>query len=140
MRFLVIGLNLVLSLTLTLPVVAQEPVTVPLEHDGRVGVWFVLEEAQRLNALDENTESRRQVIQLLERQLELAVEFEIPARQRAVAAALAIGETWHDVVESATERANEAESRLDSIWRQPILWLTIGLAVGSIVAGFLVSR
>jgi hypothetical protein len=103
-------------------------------------VWFTLEEAQRLNALDANTERRKREIKLLEEQLHLATGVEIPALHGAVKSFREIGALWKSVVQDSVTRAEKAERRLDSIWRQPILWLTIGLAIGSAAAGYLVSR
>lgn len=127
-------------IVLMLPSMAAAQVAVPLEHDGRPGVWFELDEARRLNALDSTLAMRARELHLLERQLELAVEFEIPALRRAVQATQEIGETWAGVVETATTRAREAEERADAWHTRPLLWVLIGLAVGGLLGGFIVSR
>lgn len=109
--------------------VRADDVAVPLQHDGKDGVWFVLEEAQRLNVLDELAPLKENKIRLLDRQLELA-KIEIVNVRIAVDASNERADLWR-------ETAKKAEARADaqSAWyRQPVLWFTVGALVGVTVS------
>jgi len=110
---------------LILALLLGDPVAVPLQHDGRDGVWFVLEEAQRLNTLDELAPLKENKIKLLDRQLELA-KIEIVNVRIAVDGEGKRANLWR-------ETAKKAEARADaqSAWyRQPVLWFAVGALVG----------
>lgn len=131
---LVGGLNLVPELS------RAQDVAVPLVHEGRPGVWFTLDEARRLNALDVSSALHAREVRLLETQLSIAVEREIPALRRALDLSERIAGTWRGVVQTANERATEAEERLDAWWREPGLWFALGVITTGVIAGVVVLR
>lgn len=109
----------------------QPPAAVALEHDGRPGVWFELAEAQRLNALDVSSGAQAARFRLIEQQLTLAVEVEIPALRRALELETQAAARWEASAGHQESRARAAEKRADAIWRSPALWLLFGLIVGA---------
>ncbi len=110
-------------------VARADDVAVPLQHDGKDGVWFVLKEAQRLNTLDELAPLKENKIRLLDRQLELA-KIEIKHVRIAVDASKERADLWESTARKVEKRADTAQAKLDVWYRQPVLWFTVGALVG----------
>ncbi len=105
--------------------VAQADVAVPLQHDGKDGVWFVLEEAQRLNVLDELAPLKENKIRLLKEELRLAY-LEIKNVRIAVDVSNERADLWESTAKKAEARADAG----DKWYMKPVLWFTVGVLVG----------
>jgi len=114
-------------------VARADDVAVPLQHDGKDGVWFVLKEAQRLNVLDELAPLKENKIRLLDRQLELA-KIEIVNVRIAVDATNERADLWERTALKVEARADTVQAKLDAWYRQPVVLFTVGALVGATAA------
>ena len=110
------------------PALADD-VAVPMHHNGKDGVWFVLEEAQRLNVLDELVPLKEKKIHLLGEELRLA-KMEIVNVRIAVAAGDERADLWESTARKVEKRADAAEARANAWYRQPVMLFTLGALVG----------
>ncbi len=110
-----------------------DDVAVPMHHDGKDGVWFVLEEAQRLNVLARLAPLKDTKIELLDEQLKLA-KMEIVNVRIAVDASKELVDLWESTARKIEKRADAAQAKLDAWYRQPVILFTVGALVGMAAA------
>ena len=110
-----------------------DDVAVPMHHDGKDGVWFVLEEAQRLNLIDELAPLKEIKIIKLEEEKRLAI-LEIKDVRIAVNASKELADLWESTARKVERRADAAQTKLDAWYRQPVILFTVGALVGMVAA------
>jgi hypothetical protein len=118
---------------LPIPVEAQETGAVSLTYKTQEGIWFPAEMAKSIQKDIEELNHLRQVIKLTDAQLKLREErFEIKdARIAQLNEALQLSiqaeSRSKGVVEAAVRGRRQAEEDLDSFWRSPGLFISIGV-------------
>ncbi len=110
-----------------------DDVAVPMHHNGKDGVWFELEEAQRLNKLDELVPLKEIKILNLEEEKRLAL-LEIKDVRIAVDASSELADLWESTARKVEQRADAAQAKLDAWYRQPVILFTVGALVGMAAA------
>lgn len=110
-----------------------DDVAIPMHHNGKDGVWFVLEEAQRLNVIDELAPLKDTKIELLGEQLKLA-KMEIVNVRIAVDSSKELADLWESTARKVEKRADAAQAKLDAWYRQPVILFTVGALLGATAA------
>ena len=128
MRALILALALVAA-----PAAAQEPEPRPLTVEGVEGLWLPPALAR------EATEAREELPRLRERFRLLGDSLALADRQIATfREALALTEEGRNVLREAVADARRAREEADAWYRDPALWLAVGLVLGAaaVVAAF----
>ena len=121
------------------PAWAEPPGVQPLEKDGEPGLWFPETIARRVLADVEELRVRRAEVDLCRKRAELHTE-RVAALDKALTESKRATATARGELDRAIRGREEAERERDGWFAgKPWFWGVVGVAVGAVATGFIIS-